>query len=175
MKYRTCDASNTTLCGHLGYLCYNHDDCCSQYCSKSFWWSYGICDQDQSSLEFDLDSNLTAQEGICEFHMQIDENDNDYLNDEFSIINAAHNTLPPYTLIKVSYKRRSIVISINDRIPKTNGTLLDLSNEAALRLHIKNEEFVPCKIEKVMHHNPILKMILYSIPVLLFFIVIVNL
>lgn len=98
--------------------------------------------------------------------MQTDESDIDYLNNEFDVVNAAHNSLPPYTLIKVSHGGRRIVITVNDRIPRTNGTLLDLSNEAALMLRIKNDESVPCTIEKVIHHNPFQKMILYAIPIL---------
>jgi len=107
--------------------------------------------------------------------MQTDESDIDYLKNEFDTVNAAHNSLPPYTLIKVSYDKRTIIITVNDRIPRTNGTLLDLSNEAALKLQIKNDESVPCKIEKVIHHNPILKMILYAIPILSCIIILINL
>jgi len=98
--------------------------------------------------------------------MPTDKSDVDYLNNEFDTINAAHNSLPPYTLIKVSHKGRRIVITVNDHMPRTNGTLLDLSSEAALMLGIENDESVPCKIEKVIHHNPIIKMMLYAIPIL---------
>lgn len=97
--------------------------------------------------------------------METDKSNINYLDDEFGSINAAHNTLPPYTLIQVSHEKRSIVVTINDLIPRTNGSLLDLSNEAALKLQIRNEAFVPCKIEKVIHHNPVLKTILYAIPI----------
>ncbi|XP_026814173.1 uncharacterized protein LOC113554490 [Rhopalosiphum maidis] len=169
----TCNASETILCTNLNDICYYNDDCCSQYCFKSYFWLSGVCDQ--LSLRFSFDSNPRNQKGICEFHMQTDESDIDYLNDEFGDINAAHNSLPPYTLIKVSYETRSVVVTINDRIPRTNGTLLDLSNKAALKLQITNEEFVPCKIEKVIHHNPILKIILYTVPILSFFVIMINL
>jgi len=107
--------------------------------------------------------------------MQTDESEIDYLNNEFDMVNAAHNSLPPYTLIKVSRERRTIVVTVNDRIPRTNGSLLDLSNEAALMLQIKNDESVPCKIEKVIHHSTILKMILYVLPVLSFIVILINL
>ncbi|XP_015369858.1 PREDICTED: uncharacterized protein LOC107165935 [Diuraphis noxia] len=170
----TCNALEISSCKHLNDICYDDEDCCSQYCSKSFqWWFIGACKQQSS--EYDFDSNPINQTGICEFHMQTDESDIDYLKNEFDAINAAHNSLPPYTLIKVSYEKRTIVITINDRIPRTNGTLLDLSNEAALKLQIKNNEFVQCKIEKVIHHNPILKMILYAIPIVSCIIILINL
>lgn len=107
--------------------------------------------------------------------MQTDESEIDYLNNEFDIVNAAHNSLPPYTLIEVSNDRRTIVITVNDRIPRTNGTLLDLSNEAALKLQIKNDESVPCKIEKVIHHSTILKIILYAVPILSCIIILISL
>lgn len=106
--------------------------------------------------------------------MQTDESDMDYLNNEFDKVNAAHNSLPPYTLIKVSHDKRTIVITVNDRIPRTNGTLLDLSNKAALMLQIKNDEYVPCEIEKVIHHSTILKMILYVIPILSCIVILVR-
>jgi len=107
--------------------------------------------------------------------MQTDESEIDYLNNEFDKVNAAHNSLPPYTLIKVSYDRRTIVITVNDRIPRTNGSLLDLSNEAARMLQIRNEQSVLCKIEKVVHRSTTLKIILYALPVLSFIIILVNL
>lgn len=107
--------------------------------------------------------------------MQTDENEIDYLNNEFDIVNAAHNSLPPYTLIQVSHDRKTIVITINDRIPRTNGTLLDLSNEAALKLQIKSDESVPCKIEKVIHHCTFLKIILYTVPILSCIIILISL
>ncbi|XP_050057155.1 uncharacterized protein LOC114130919 isoform X2 [Aphis gossypii] len=168
----TCNITETILCKHLTEICYYNEECCSQYCLKSFPWFYGICEQ--FSMQFNFDSNSTAEKGICEFHMQTDESDIDYLDDEFGNINAAHNSLPPYTLIQVSHEKRSIIVTINDRIPRTNGTLLDLSNEAALKLQIKNEGFAPCKIEKVIHHNPILKMILYAIPIFSCVIIVIN-
>ncbi|KAL4096863.1 hypothetical protein QTP88_021741 [Uroleucon formosanum] len=139
----TCDALETLLCKNVNDKCYDDTDCCSQYCFKSFKWFNGACKL--QSLEYNSDSNPIDQKGICEFHMQTDENEIDYLNNEFDIVNAAHNSLPPYTLIQVSHDRKTIVITINDRIPRTNGTLLDLSNEAALKLQIKSDESVPCE------------------------------
>ncbi|XP_060878412.1 uncharacterized protein LOC132950839 [Metopolophium dirhodum] len=169
----TCDALETSLCKNVNDICYNDEDCCSQNCFKSFKWFSGAC-KPQSS-KFYSDSNPKDQKGICEFYMQTDESEIDYLNNEFDTVNAAHNTLPPYTLIKVSHDRRTIVITVNDRIPRTNGSLLDLSNEAALMLQIKNYQSVPCKIEKVIHRSTVLKMILYALPVLSFIIILVNL
>jgi len=107
--------------------------------------------------------------------MHTDESEIDYLSNEFDMVNAAHNSLPPYTLIKVSHNRRTIVITVNDRIPRTNGTLLDLSNEAAMKLQIKNDAFVPCTIDKVIHHSTILKIALYVIPILSCIIILINL
>ncbi|XP_003244385.1 uncharacterized protein LOC100570300 [Acyrthosiphon pisum] len=165
----TCDALETLSCKNVNDICYYDEDCCSQYCFKSFEWFNGACKP--LSPDFDSDSNPTDKIGICEFHMQTDESEIDYLNNEFDRVNAAHNSLPPYTLIKVSYKGRTTVITVNDHIPRTNGSLLDLSNDAALMLQIKNEQSVLCIIEKVIHHNSILKMILYALPILSFIII----
>jgi len=72
------------------------------------------------------------------------EETNDLI-EEFGTLHAAHETLPPYTQIMLSYKNKSIRVTINDLIPESNGILLDISNGVAKKLHIKNGEFVPCK------------------------------
>ena len=47
---------------------------------------------------------------------------------------AAHRTLPFGTLVRVSYKQRSIVVKINDRGPFIRGRDIDLTNGAARAL-----------------------------------------
>lgn len=51
----TCDALETLLCKNFNDICYDDNDCCSQYCFKSFEWSNGVCQL--KSLEFNSDSN----------------------------------------------------------------------------------------------------------------------
>lgn len=47
---------------------------------------------------------------------------------------AAHRTLPFGTRVLVTYKRRSVVVRINDRGPFIKGRTLDLSRGAAKRI-----------------------------------------
>ena len=50
-------------------------------------------------------------------------------------LTAAHRTLPMNTRVRVTYRRRSVVVRINDRGPAAyTGRDLDLSYEAALEL-----------------------------------------
>jgi len=55
---KTCDALEILLCKNLNEICYDDEDCCSQYCSKSFQWFNGTCKQ--HSLEYNSDSNPTG-------------------------------------------------------------------------------------------------------------------
>lgn len=47
---------------------------------------------------------------------------------------AAHKTLPFGTLVRVTYKGRSVTVRINDRGPFIRGRGLDLSKGAARRI-----------------------------------------
>lgn len=47
---------------------------------------------------------------------------------------AAHKTLPFGTVVKVTYKGRSVVVRINDRGPFTKGRTIDLSKAAARKI-----------------------------------------
>lgn len=48
-----------------------------------------------------------------------------------SSFTAAHKTLPFGTLVRVTYKGRSVVVRINDRGPFVNGRVIDLNKPAA--------------------------------------------
>jgi rare lipoprotein A (peptidoglycan hydrolase) len=47
---------------------------------------------------------------------------------------AAHRSLPFGTLVRVTHKRRSVVVRINDRGPFIRGRHIDLSKAAARRI-----------------------------------------
>lgn len=83
--------------------------------------------------------------------------------EDFGAINAAHESLPPYTLIRLTHKDRgfTIIVTINDRVPKTNGTILDLSNGAAKKLGINDGEIIPCKIELVKSESVVISFLNY--------------
>jgi rare lipoprotein A len=49
-------------------------------------------------------------------------------------LTAAHRSLPFGTLVRVSYKGRSVVVRINDRGPFIRGRHIDLSKAAARRI-----------------------------------------
>jgi rare lipoprotein A len=49
-------------------------------------------------------------------------------------LTAAHKTLKFGTLVRVTYKGRSVVVRINDRGPFTKGRTIDLSKAAARKI-----------------------------------------
>jgi rare lipoprotein A len=53
-------------------------------------------------------------------------------------LTAAHKTLPFNTMVRVTYKGRSVVVRINDRGPFTGGRVLDLSEGAAIAVGLKS-------------------------------------
>jgi len=61
-------------------------------------------------------------------------------------VHAAHAILPPFTLVQLTYNNKTIDVTINGFTNKTNGTLLDLSREAADMLGIKEGVEVSCSI-----------------------------
>jgi rare lipoprotein A len=50
---------------------------------------------------------------------------------------AAHKTLKFGTLVRVTYKGRSVTVRINDRGPFTKGRTIDLSKGAAMKIGCK--------------------------------------
>lgn len=107
-----------------------------------------------------------VEDGLCEFHSQNDTKESLIeMIDDYGTINAAHESLPPYTLIRLTHKdkRITIIVTINDRVPKTNGTLLDLSNGAAKKLSMNDGDIIPCEIELVKSESVIISF-LYILP-----------
>jgi peptidoglycan lytic transglycosylase len=64
---------------------------------------------------------------------------------------AASRTLPFNTKVRVTNLRngRSVVVRINDRGPYVHGRVIDLTPEAAARLHMKHNGLAPVAIEIV--------------------------
>jgi len=64
---------------------------------------------------------------------------------------AASRTLPFNTKVRVTNLRngRSVVVRINDRGPYVHGRVIDLTPEAASRLHMKYNGLAPVAIEIV--------------------------
>lgn len=89
------------------------------------------------------------------------------LIEEFGTLHAAHETLPPYTQVMLTHENNSILVTINDLIPESNGVLLDISNGAAKKLHVKNGEFVPCKFVIIKSYSSIVYL-LFAIPIMTF-------
>lgn len=112
--------------------------------------------------------------GVCEYHKQSNINRTTHLNNEFGYLNAAHQILPPYIQIKVIHEKSSIIVTINDLIPKTNETLLDLSQDAANLLNINHEGFVPCEIQNIksISVKSIIQNIVFFLPVISFLLLI---
>ena len=59
---------------------------------------------------------------------------------------AAHKTLPFGTKLKVTYKGRSVIVTINDRGPFIKGRHLDLSRAAARKIGCKGVCTVTVKV-----------------------------
>lgn len=94
-------------------------------------------------------TNGVVHTGTCEYHENGDLEEVQYLNNEFHYLNAAHYNLPPFVQMRVWYGSSSIVVTINDRLPRSNGTLLDVSNAAARTLGINRGGYWPCRIQRV--------------------------
>ncbi len=68
-------------------------------------------------------------------------------------LTAAHKYLPMGTLVKVTDLRsnRSVIVRINDRLPQNSKRLIDLSQNAAIKLHILNRGLSKVSIEVLQH------------------------
>jgi len=64
-------------------------------------------------------------------------------------LTAAHRTLPFGTKVRVTHlaNGREVVVTINDRGPFTKGRVIDLSREAARRLHLLEDGIARVRIE----------------------------
>lgn len=65
-------------------------------------------------------------------------------------MSAAHFKLPTNTTLNVLTFGPNVVeikVKINDEVPKIKGTILEISEEAAEKLGIKNEGIFSCVIE----------------------------
>jgi len=67
-----------------------------------------------------------------------------------SSLTAAHKTLPFGTLVRVTYRGRSIVVRINDRGPYVAGRVIDLNRPAAEAIGMKSAGvgYVTCEVLK---------------------------
>lgn len=68
---------------------------------------------------------------------------------------AASRTLPFNTRVRVTNLRngRSVIVRINDRGPYVRGRMIDLTPEAAERLHMKRKGLAPVAIE-IVRNDP---------------------
>jgi rare lipoprotein A len=61
-------------------------------------------------------------------------------------LTAASRCLPLGAIIEVTHRHRSVIVRINDRGPYVSPRILDLSHEAANRLHITGVGFVRIRV-----------------------------
>ena len=61
-------------------------------------------------------------------------------------LTAASRCLPLGTIIEVTHRNRFVIVRINDRGPYVSPRILDLSHEAANRLHITGVGFVRIRV-----------------------------
>lgn len=69
-------------------------------------------------------------------------------------LTAAHKYLPMGTMVRVTDLRshRSVVVRINDRLPQNSKRLIDLSQTAAIKLHIISRGLSKVSVEVLKHH-----------------------
>jgi rare lipoprotein A len=63
-----------------------------------------------------------------------------------SALTAASRCLPLGAIVEVTHHDRSVIVRINDRGPYISSRILDLSHEAANRLHITGVGFVRIRV-----------------------------
>lgn len=70
-------------------------------------------------------------------------------------LTAAHKTLPMGTMVRVTDLRnhRSVVVRINDRLPQNSKRLIDLSQTAALKLHLISRGISQVSVEVLKHQS----------------------
>jgi rare lipoprotein A (peptidoglycan hydrolase) len=91
-------------------------------------------------------SRHKVENGTCLYsNSSYNKNASDTAFDTFGV-HAAHALLPPYTKVQVTYNNKTIDVTINGFTNTTNGTLLNLSREAADTLGIKEGELVSCSV-----------------------------
>lgn len=64
-------------------------------------------------------------------------------------LTAAHKTLPFGSIIKVVNLRNdsSVMVRVNDRLPKSSKRIIDVSNAAAVRLNFIRAGLTPVRLE----------------------------
>lgn len=62
---------------------------------------------------------------------------------------AAHRTLPFDTIVRVNIGEQNFDVRINDRGPDDDNKILNLAFELARRMHIVEQDMVPCKIKSM--------------------------
>ena len=98
-------------------------------CFIMFWWSAQALAH--KTYVFEGEREILASWYGPGFHGRLTANGEIY---DSQGITAAHKTLPFDTLLRVTYKDKSIVVRINDRGPYIDGRELDLSEGAAREL-----------------------------------------
>lgn len=65
------------------------------------------------------------------------------------LLTGAHHYLPFGTLVKVTYRGRSVVVRINDRIHPRFKNRLDITEGAAMVIRLKSRGKARCRVEVV--------------------------
>jgi len=68
-----------------------------------------------------------------------------------NLFTAAHATLPFFTMVKVTNLKnnKTVIVKINDRSPKYNKRMIDLSKAAAIKLDMIKDGIVNAKLEVI--------------------------
>lgn len=96
---------------------------------------------------------------MCSYSKSKDQATTNKLYETYGL-NAAHVILPQYTKVEVSLKNKKILLTVNDQSAKVNGSILELSDEAARVMDINEEGLFPCTVKvPVIENNPVLSFV----------------
>ncbi|VVC31880.1 RlpA-like protein, double-psi beta-barrel domain [Cinara cedri] len=135
---------DSQICTERQGVCSEDTDCCTQFCAKSSFLFGGICSDPKSLVK----TNRFATEvmyGKCAYIKNTSVAESNELFEEFGV-SAAHRTLNPYTKVLVQYGDNNIIVTINNRVPADNQTLVQLSDIAAKTLGINDGGNLDCRI-----------------------------
>lgn len=98
-------------------------------------------------------SVLKIEKGIASYYGDSLNGRRTYSGEIFdnSLMTAAHKTLPMGTYVKVTNLKNDsvVVVKINDRMPKSNSRVIDLSKAAAKKLNFVRAGLTTVTVETI--------------------------
>jgi len=139
------------LCRSRFEKCREDSDCCTKYCHTVGDENDKFCLNLIDDRQLFTEPFRKVQKGLCSYKkpsLKSDKENSNLMYDTYGI-NAGHSLLPSSTKVKVKINNKTVLLTINDVLPKSNitGTILELSEEAAKELEINNVTSIECSVE----------------------------